>query len=67
MLRDGMGGTERTADDEPAPDKGLPPGKAGAELRRATARPPELHGESDTAEVKAGDATLPPLPAHANH
>jgi hypothetical protein len=54
------------AEDEPTPNERLPPGETRPELRRTTARPPELHGQRNALEIERCNPTLPPLPTNAD-
>ena len=54
------------AEDEPAPNKRLPPRETRTELRRTTTRTPELHRQTNAMEIERSDPTLPPLPTNAD-
>jgi len=54
------------AETEPRENEGLPPRETRTELRRATARTPELHRQSNAMEIERSDPTLQPLPKNAN-
>jgi len=49
---------------QPPPDQRLPPRETRTELRRTTARTPELHGQRNTLEIEGRHPTLKPLPTN---
>ena len=55
-----------TAENEPTPDERLPPRETRTELRRATARTPELHGQRHALEIERCYPALEPLPTNAD-
>ena len=55
-----------TGENEPTPDERLPPRETRTELRRRTARPPELHGQRNALEIERCYPALPPLPTNAD-
>ena len=55
-----------TGENEPTPGERLPPGNRGTELRRTTARTPELHRQTNAMEIERSDPTLKPLPTNAD-
>ena len=55
-----------TAENEPTPDERLPPRETRTELRRTTARTPELHRQTNAMEIECSDPTLKPLPTNAD-
>jgi hypothetical protein len=55
-----------TGENEPTPDERLPPRETRTELRRTTARTPELHGQRNALEIEPSNPTLEPLPTNAD-
>ena len=67
----GGGGREReltppAAENEPTPHERLPPRETRTELRRTTARTPELHRQSNAMEIERSNPTLEPLPTNTD-
>ncbi len=58
--------TQPTGENEPTPNERLPPRKTGTELRRTTARNPELHGQRNALKVARRHPTLETLPTNAD-
>ena len=51
---------------QPPPHQRLPPGETRTELRRTTARTPELHRQTNAMEIERSNPTLEPLPTNTD-
>ena len=54
------------AETQPRENERLPPRETRTELRRTTARPPELHGQRNALEIERSNLTLEPLPTNTD-
>jgi hypothetical protein len=54
------------AETQPRENERLPPRETRTELRRTTARPPELHRQRNATEIERRNRTLPLLPTNAD-